>query len=168
MLVMHCLLPSCLGAVADALIVHPNVVKGAMLHWPRQNMLYVEGHALDEFSAGKIGLRPKCKGGNRIGLLLDSAIERDLQLRHLQVANAARATLGVDIAHCVVTSRPLGIGVDLSESGASWGRVDDTDALLEGAAALVERGCEAIAVVGRFPEGATNVGNIQSNPTPTR
>ena len=29
------------------------------------------------------------------GLLLDSAIEEDLLIRHLQVADAARATLGV-------------------------------------------------------------------------
>lgn len=38
-----------------------------------------------------------------IGLLLDSAIEEDLLVRHLQVADAARATLGVCVCVCVMS-----------------------------------------------------------------
>ena len=46
----------------------------------------------------------------QIGLVLDSGIERDLQLRHLQVADAARASLGLQIVEHVVTDMPLGVG----------------------------------------------------------
>jgi predicted HNH restriction endonuclease len=40
----------------------------------------------------------------------------------------------------------------MSQSGASWGSVKDTDTLIEAAEELIRRGCTAIAVVARFPE----------------
>jgi hypothetical protein len=46
----------------------------------------------------------------QIGLVLDAGIERDLQLRHLQVADAARASLGLQIVGHLVTDMPLGVG----------------------------------------------------------
>lgn len=124
---------------------------GASLYWPINNMLYVEGYALDEFASGNLGLRPK--SSQTIGLLLDRGIEKDLQLRHLQVASAARATLGINVAQCVVTSSPVEVHVDSSSlSGSSWGGLKNVDTLLEAAQWLYDKGCTAIAVVVRFPE----------------
>jgi len=140
------------STVVDTLITHPNVMNAAMLYWPVENILYVEGFALDEFAAGRLGLLPVTKRGNRVGLLLDGAMEEDLKHRHLQVADAFRASLGIDVAHCCVTSRPVGVEVGLTKTGASWGRIHDVDTLLEGAAELVRLGCNAIACVARFPE----------------
>ena len=45
-------------AVADRVITHPNVMNGAQLYWPAPELLYVEGYALDQFAAGRTGLRP--------------------------------------------------------------------------------------------------------------
>lgn len=145
-----------LSAVVDDLITHPNVVNGAMLYWPKSNIHYVEGSSLDSFAEGYIDLEMLGSGSNKIGLLLDKAIEPELRLRHLQVADAARATLGIDVAHCIVTSREVGVRLFQSaQSGASWGSVQDTATLLEGARELVEgHGCSAVAVVARFPEDA--------------
>ena len=56
--------------------------------WPLPNAYYVEGYGLDQFAAGRWGLQPVHQ--NRIGLLLDQAIEDDLRWRHLQAADAAR------------------------------------------------------------------------------
>jgi hypothetical protein len=39
--------------------------------------------------------------------VLDSRIEEDLRLRHLQVADAARASLGLPVAEYIVTDAPL-------------------------------------------------------------
>ncbi|CAM9637765.1 unnamed protein product, partial [Ectocarpus sp. 13 AM-2016] len=72
------------SSVVDTLVTHPNVMNGAMLSWPQTGIQYVEGYALDEFCAGRWGLLPVTKGGHRIGLVLDCAIEDDLQLRHVQ------------------------------------------------------------------------------------
>jgi hypothetical protein len=147
-------LPSCklLAAVCDTLITHPNVMNGAMLYDQIPNVQYVEGYALDEFANGNIGLLPRTKKGNRIGLLLDKGMEDHLRIRHMHVADAFRATLGIDIASCVVTSEPVGVEVALSASGASWGSLKNIDTLLHGAQELINDGCTAIAVVVRFPE----------------
>jgi hypothetical protein len=34
------------------------VLNGAMLYWPMDNTLYVEGYALDRFAEGAWGLQP--------------------------------------------------------------------------------------------------------------
>lgn len=140
-----------LAQIADTLITHPNVLNGAQLYWPIPNALYVEGYALDKFAAGCWGLQPVHQ--NRIGLILDSGMESDLQLRQLQAADAVRATLGVNVTDCVLTDRPLKVELRMSESGASWGTIAHPDSLLRAAEKLITQAkVEAIAVVARFPD----------------
>ncbi len=137
--------------VADRLITHPNVLNGASLYWPIPNAYYVEGYGLDQFAAGLWGLRPVAY--NRIGLLLDKAIEPDLCQRHLQVADAARATLGLHLTDYVVTDEPLGVELRTAASGATWGTLQRPDSLLRAAERLIHQaGATAIAVVARFPD----------------
>ncbi|MEG5054379.1 MULTISPECIES: DUF3326 domain-containing protein [unclassified Microcoleus] len=140
-----------IAQISDTLITHPNVLNGAQLYWPIPNALYVEGYALDKFAAGCWGLQPVHQ--NRIGLILDAGIEPDLQLRHLQAADAARATLGLNITDWVLTDRPLQVELRISESGASWGTIGNPDSLLRAAEKLITQArVEAIAVVARFPD----------------
>ena len=134
-------------------------MNGAMLYWPVRALgsasrgsigfgtQYVEGYSLDEFAAGRLDLLPKCKGGHRIGLLLDKAMEPELRTRHLQVADAARATLGINVAACVITATNVNVSLSISPSGASWGSIDEDGefALLQGARKLLDLGCTAIA-----------------------
>jgi len=110
----------------------------------------LRGYALDEFAAGRWGLRPSTS--QRVGLLLDAGIEEDLRLRHLQAADAARATLGVSVAAYTTTDVPVGVEIAMSPAGASWGTLRRPDALLAAARRLVDAGCTAIAVVARFPD----------------
>ena len=140
-----------IAQVSDTLISHPNVLNGAQLYWPIPNALYVEGYALDKFAAGCWGLLPVHQ--NRIGLILDAGIEPDLQLRHLQAVDAARATLGLNITDWVLTDRPLQVELRISQSGASWGTIGNPDSLLRAAEKLIKQArVEAIAVVARFPD----------------
>ena len=140
-----------IAQISDTLITHPNVLNGAQLYWPIPNALYVEGYALDKFAAGCWGLQPVHQ--NRIGLILDAGIEPDLQLRHLQAADAARATLGLNITDWVLTDRPLQVELRISQSGASWGTIGNPDSLLRAAEKLIKQArVEAIAVVARFPD----------------
>ena len=140
-----------IAQISDTLITHPNVLNGAQLYWPIPNALYVEGYALDKFAAGCWGLQPVHQ--NRIGLILDAGIEPDLQLRHLQAVDAARATLGLNITDWVLTDRPLQVELRISQSGASWGTIGNPDSLLRAAQKLIQQArVEAIAVVARFPD----------------
>ena len=140
-----------LAGVTDRLITHPNVLNGAQLYWPMENALYVEGYGLDQFAAGRWGLRPVHQ--NAIGLVIDQGVEEDLRWRHLQAADAARATLGLDVRAHVVTDQPLGVSLKTIESGASWGTLANPGSLLRAAERLIhEAGVDAIAVVARFPD----------------
>ena len=139
-----------IAQVAETVITHPNVMNGAQLYWPLPNALYVEGYGLDQFAAGQWGLRPVHQ--NRIGLLLDAGIEESLRWRHVQAADAARATLGLDISDCLVTDAPVGVTLSVADSGATWGTVKDPGTLLRGAEKLLKQGADAIAIVARFPD----------------
>ena len=151
-----------IAQISDTLITHPNVLNGAQLYWPIPNALYVEGYALDKFAQGCWGLQPVHQ--NRIGLILDSGIEPDLQLRHLQAVDASRATLGLNITDYVLTDVPLNVELRMSESGASWGTIANPDSLLRAAEKLITQAkVEAIAVVARFPddEGSQALANYR-------
>lgn len=140
-----------MAQVCDRLITHPNVLNGAQLYWNLPNALYVEGYGLDQVAAGSWGLRPVHQ--NRIGLILDRAIESDLRLRHLQAADAARATLGLNLTEYVITDQPLNVQLKTAASGATWGTIEHPDSLLRAADQLIHKaGATAIAVVARFPD----------------
>jgi hypothetical protein len=140
-----------IAQVADRLITHPNVMNGAQLYWPMPNSLYVEGYGLDQFAAGQWGLRPVRQ--NRVGLVLDQAIEPELRLRHIQAADATRATLGLALTDYVVTDAPLGVELRTASSGATWGTIQNPGSLLRATERLLkEANAEAIAVVARFPD----------------
>lgn len=139
-----------IASVCDRLITHPNVLNGAQLYWSMPNTLYVEGYGLDKFASSCWGLHPVRQ--NRIGLVLDRGIEPELQVRQLQAAEAARATLGLSLTDYVITDTPLNVQLRTSKSGASWGTVENPDSLLRAAKKLIDIGAEAIAVVARFPD----------------
>ncbi|XP_020235464.1 uncharacterized protein LOC109815226 isoform X1 [Cajanus cajan] len=145
-----------LSSLVDCLISHPNVLNAAMLHWPMPNALYVEGYALDRFAEGLWALQPVHQ--NRVGLVLDAGIEEELRVRQLQVADAARASLGLPVVEYIVTDTPLKVEkwVD-PETGQSTGRIKHPDSLLRAVHTLVNRSkVNAIAVIGRFPDDDTD------------
>ncbi|CBI26920.3 unnamed protein product, partial [Vitis vinifera] len=139
-----------LASVVDCLISHPNVLNAAMLCWPVPNVLYVVGYALDRFAEGLWALQLVHQ--NRVGLVLDAAIEGELRLCHLQVADATRASLGLPVLEYIVTDTPLLVEkwVD-PKSGQSTGRVKHPDSLPRAVQTLVNRTkVNAVAVVGCF------------------
>eukprot|EP00257_Ricinus_communis_P022319 XP_015582008.1 uncharacterized protein LOC8286068 isoform X1 [Ricinus communis] len=141
-----------LASVVDCLITHPNVLNAATLYWPMANVLYVEGYALDRFAQSLWALQPVHQ--NKVGLVLDSGIEEELRIRHLQVADATRASLGLPVVEYIVTDTPLEVEkwVD-PKSGQSTGRIKHPCSLLRAVQTLVNQSqVNAIAVVARFPD----------------
>ena len=139
-----------LAAASGSLMTHPNVMNGASLYWSDPRIHYVEGSSLDRFAAGELALEPV--RSQRIGLLLDAGIEEDLRLRHLQVADGCRASLGLTLGPVETTAAPIGVSLSQGESGASWGQLERPDVLLAAGERLRDAGATAIAVVARFPD----------------
>ncbi|MCP9916860.1 DUF3326 domain-containing protein [Cyanobium sp. ATX 6F1] len=139
-----------LAAASGCLITHPNVMNGAALYWSDPRIHYVEGWALDRFVAAELALVPV--RSQRVGVLLDAAIEDDLRLRHRQVIEACRSTLGLTIGPVITTDEPLEVSLSVGPSGSSWGSLGRPGALLAAAERLKAAGATAIAVVTRFPE----------------
>ena len=145
-----------IAKICDRLITHPNVLNGAQLYWPLDNVFYVEGYGLDRFAQGKWGLKPVHQ--NRVGLILDRGIEPELRTRHIQAADATRATLGLTLTDYVVTDTPLEVELRTADSGASWGTIGHPESLLRAADKLISKSkAEAIAVVARFPDDVDSV-----------
>ena len=146
-----------LAAATKTLVTHCNAMNAATLYPPagalENRVWYVEGYALDKFAAGQWGLAMPANN-NRVGLVLDAAIEPHLRTRHVQVAQAFRASLGADIAEDpIVTARPLNVVLGSVGASSRGGGVTDTEALLEACQrAVVEHRCDAVAVVARFPD----------------
>ena len=139
-----------LASASGCLITHPNVMNGAALYWSDPRIHYVEGYSLDRFSVGDWSLRPV--RSQSVGLLLDAAIEPELAMRQIQVAEACRASLGLSIGPVVRTDQPLEVSLESGISGASSGRLGQPGALLRAGDRLRDAGATAIAVVTRFPE----------------
>jgi hypothetical protein len=87
-----------------------------------------------------------------VGPLLDAGIEEGLRLRHLQAADACRASLGLSIGPVLSTDVPLEVSLSLGPSGVSSGRIGRPDALIRAGERLRQAGATAIAVVARFPD----------------
>jgi len=78
-------------------------------------------------------------------------------LRHIQAADATRATLGLNLTDYVITDAPLAVELRTAESGASWGTIGNPNSLLRAAETLITKAkASAIAVVARFPDNLEN------------
>ena len=137
-----------LASASGCLITHPNVMNGGSLSEKNEDIFYVEGYSLDRFAKGEIGLKRVKK--QKIGIIFDSSIDREILARHLQVADACVATLGIDVESYVLTKKPIGIKID---SGfISGGLIENPDTLIQAGENLIKKGITAIAIVAKFPD----------------
>ena len=132
------------------LIVNPNVVNAGCFSGINKNMLYVEGYTLDEFFKGNIKLIPAKK--NRIGVVFDKAIPQDVLNIHINTINAVKCVYGVNVSDYIITKEEVGVEFALEASGISTGSVKNIETLLSASKELINRGCNAIALVCLFDE----------------
>lgn len=132
------------------LIVNPNVVNAGCFSGITENMLYVEGYSIDEFFKGNINLLPSQH--NKIGVVFDRAIPKDVLQIHINTINAVKCVYGIDIPFYEVTDEEVGVGFTVEDSGISTGYVENPDTLLKASQILLDKGCEAVALVCLFDE----------------
>jgi hypothetical protein len=133
-----------LAATADFLVTHPNAVNASELNEMADNILYVEGKALDDFLLGHVALLPV--RSNRIGTFVDPT-GLDYVDYVVNTLNAARAVKGVACDTYTVLREELGVHIAWSETGCAVGTVLNPGAILEAVEFFTERGMEAIGGV---------------------
>ena len=112
-----------LAAACDRLIVHPNVVNASDLNGMTENMLYVEGAALDDFLDGVVLLRP-CRE-NRVLVVCNEATPDTVN-----VANAARVLLGARVEVRVLPPPGLRMRGFVAENDCADGEVEGLDEMV--------------------------------------
>ncbi len=138
-----------LASASGCLVTHPNVMNGGSLGTTDERIFYVEGYSLDRFARGEIGLRKVNQ--QKLGIIFDSSIDDEILLRHLQVADACKATLGIEVNSYLKTDEPLGIIINEKYSNSSGGYIKNPSSLLNAGKHLLKQGITAIAVVTKFP-----------------
>ena len=137
-------------AKVSKLIVNPNVVNAGCFSGITDNMLYVEGYSLDEFFKGNINLLPS--HDNKIGVVFDRAIPRDVLNVHINTINAVKAVYGIGVTEYTITKGDVGVEFIMENSGISTGMVKNIDTIKEACADLLNNGCDAIALVCMFED----------------
>ncbi len=132
------------------LIVNPNVVNAAVFSSITNNMLYVEGYSICEFFKGNLSLIPS--KNNKIGIIFDKAISKNVLNVHLNTINAMKTVFGIDIVGYEISDEPAGVEFFSTENGISSGAVANPQTLKVAGQRLIEKGAQVIATVCKFDE----------------
>jgi len=133
-----------LARAADVVVTHPNAVNASDINELAPNVLYVEGHSLDAFLLGRLGLRSAV--ANRIGTFVDPT-GADYLDDVVHVLNTAKAVAGMSCDALVMLDSPVGARIEWARSGSASGTLESPDAVLDGVARLLDEGCEAVGGV---------------------
>lgn len=134
----------------NKLIVNPNVVNAACFSGITDNMLYLEGYSMDEFFRGKYCLKET--SNNKIGVVFDKSISKEVLNIHINTINAVKTVYDIDIVDYEITAEDVGVEFFIDKSGVSMGNVKNLTTIKDSAIKLINKGCNAIAIVCRFPE----------------
>ncbi len=160
-----------LASITDYCITNPNAVNAAVTTYMAPNVVYTEGHSIDNFFMNRIVLRPT-KKLNQIGLILDKGEDYDSIRRFVfQTAEMCRLAGGINISNYVITDEHVGSRSFQSESGAITGEIGNPGTLIRGMDKLLRNRAHEIDafVVGtqiQVPEGALDLYHAGDIPDP--
>ena len=120
------------------LIVNPNVVNAACFSGITENMLYVEGYALDKFFKGDWCLQESCE--NKIGVVFDKTISQDVLNIHINTINAVKTVYDINILDYEITEEEVGVNFFIDKTGISTGNVENLETLKKATQKLINKG----------------------------
>lgn len=132
------------------LIVNPNVVNAGCFSGINPNMFYTEGYTLDAFFKGEVNLLPATN--NKIGIIYDKAIPKDVLNVHINTQNAVKAVYGIDINDYEITEDEVGVNFYITDDGVSLGDVKNISTIGKSCQKLLDKGCNSIAIVCLFED----------------
>ena len=137
-------------ADVSKLIVNPNVVNAGGFSGVTENMFYVEGYSLNSIFKGEINLKPS--KNNKIGIVFDKSIPKDVLNVHINTINAVKTVYGVNVTGYEITTEDVGVEFFMTDFGTSVGKVKNIETLKSSAKKLLEQGADAIALVCMFDD----------------
>lgn len=132
------------------LIVNPNVVNAGCFSGITDNMLYLEGYAIDELFKNNIQLKES--QNNKIGIIFDKSISKNLLNIHINTINAVKTVYGINIIDYEITEESVGVDFYVDGSGISTGYVKNIQTILKSGKKLIQKGCEALGIVCLFKD----------------
>ena len=132
------------------LIVNPNVVNAGGFSAITDTMLYTEGYSLDSFFKREISLIPS--KNNKIGIIYDKAIPKDVLNIHINTQNAVKTVYGIDILSYEITEQEAGVEFYMTDDNISVGTVNNIETIGIACEKLLNQGCNAIAIVCLFED----------------
>ncbi len=132
------------------LIVNPNVVNAGCFSGINNKMLYVEGYTIDELFKNNLSLNQS--RNNKIGVVFDKSIPKDVLNIHINTINAVRTVYGINIQEYVITEDEVGVDFYVDKCGISTGYVKNIKTVLSASRTLVEHGCNAVGIVCLFKD----------------
>lgn len=160
-----------LASVTDYCITNPNAVNAAVTTYMSPNVIYTEGHTLDNLFQGRVVLRP-AKKLNRIGLILDHGENCEKIHRFcFQTAEMCRLAGGINISDYVITEEHVKSRSFQNESGAITGEIGQPLTLIKAMEKLLKNCSHEIDafVVGTqiaIPQGALDLYHEGKTPDP--
>ena len=119
-------------------IVNPNAVNGGILSAINYDMSYLEGFLFDEFFCNSISIKPKKPHEtNKIGVIFDSGIKKEILNVHLNTLSALKMVQGVDIVDVSYTKKPTGIELSI-QNNVSVGSIAHPETILNSAKDLIK------------------------------
>lgn len=131
-------------------LVNANVVNSACFSGINENILYAEGWSIDEFFSDNLSFLPS--KNNKIGVIFDKEIPKDVLNIHINTINAVKTVYGIDVIGYEITKENVGVKYGIDKSGASSGSVDNPETLVDAGKILLKKGAQTLAVVCFFPE----------------
>lgn len=118
-----------LGSACTNLITHPNVGNAADINELPPNALYVEGSIITDLLMGNIELQPV--RGNRLLLLMEQHSDPWFMDATVNMASAARAAAGFNIAEVVVLNKNFCMRSIYTHSGRAAGEVNGLECVFD-------------------------------------
>lgn len=144
-------------------IINPNAVNGGILSAINYDMSYLEGYLFDEFFKGNISITPKKPHEtNKIGVIFDCSIPKNIINVHLNTLNALKIVQGIETTGIEYTKNPVGVEIVI-ENNISTGKIKNPQTILDATEKLIKKGAQAIAVVCFFGEDSEDINYESGN-----
>lgn len=136
-----------IATVCDYVITNPNAVNAGAFNFKKENILYVEGAAIDNLFEEKIGLVLPKK--NRIGIILEKINDKIGLQYALKAIEAFQEVVGIDVV--ALEFIPPMKKIIQFQDGQFCADIPNIEPVIRAAKKLLDKGSDALAISTHIP-----------------